>query len=144
MISPVLNTSSAAVAAYLNGEKSAIQNCTKCIVDVRDVALAHILALKKNSWGKRHLLVGGCPSWEEIVECSVRSLPKECASSVRERIPTTVSDDTPKPSLGTNPPHPTLYDCSQAEEALGMKFRGVDEMVAETVSSLFKWGHVNA
>ena len=40
MLQPELNTSSAAVYSYVSGSRSDIQNCTKSIVDVKDVAAA--------------------------------------------------------------------------------------------------------
>lgn len=44
MLNKSLNTSSGAVAAYLTGKKTEIENSVKTVVDVRDCAEAHIAA----------------------------------------------------------------------------------------------------
>ena len=91
--------------------------------------------------GKRGIfLVGGCPSWEEISsELRAWAEAKGYAKAV-SRIPTTVSSEVAKPSLGAPPPHVTPYDCSRAENILGIKFKGTKEMVHGTVQSLVSWG----
>ena len=69
---PHFNTSCAALVGYIDGTKLEIENGTKAIVDVRDVAEAHIIAALDKSfrlkcWGQRTLLIGACPSWVEIL-----------------------------------------------------------------------------
>jgi nucleoside-diphosphate-sugar epimerase len=144
MLQRSVNTSSNAVLSYLNGSRSEIDNCTKCCVAVEDVALAHILAYERSEeveiWGKRFLLVGSCSSWQEI--CKVlRGI--EYAEGSRVEIPTRVSDVVGPPGLGANPPLSTPYDVTRAESLLGMKFRGLQEMLCGTVMSLEKFGHLN-
>ena len=142
MLQPQLNTSSGSVASYLNGEKAEIVNCTKCIVDVRDVALAHILALQNDkSWGNRHLLVSDCPHWKEIVAVVTEAVPAE-AQQLRERLPKSVSKEVGPAALGAPPPHTTPFNVSRAKE-LGVSFRSTKEMVSATVKSLLKWGLVS-
>jgi nucleoside-diphosphate-sugar epimerase len=120
MLPPALNTSSGAVLSYLDGSKTLIQNCTKCVVSVEDVALAHVLAFEQGQvdpnkvYGQRYLLVGGCPSWAQVA----RVLSKWALShtSVPLPIPTIVDPNLPPIGLGAVPPNATLYDVSRAEE----------------------------
>jgi alcohol dehydrogenase (NADP+) len=145
MLQPALNTSSKAVLTYLTGERSEIQNCTKCIVDVRDVAEAHVCAVALHEddadagvWGRRHLLVGGCPSWAEIATALRDWAPTE---ELKARVPTAVEAAVGKPGLGANPPHATPFNVRRAECVLGLgRHKGVEEMVRATAESLQKWG----
>ena len=146
MLQPTpVNTSSNAVLSYLNGSRTEIDNCTKCCVAVEDVALAHVLAYERGEsekpeiWGKRFLLVGSCSSWKEMCDV-LRGMEYEEGSNVE--IPTVVSDVVGPPGLGANPPNVTPYDVSRAENLLGMKFQGVEEMLRGTVMSLEKFGHL--
>jgi len=136
MLQPSLNTSSAAVLSYLNGEKKEIDNAQKTVVDVRDVALAHVLAFEKEAAG-RFLLIGKCVSWEEV--CGVlRKIEPDNKS-----IPTKVSTKVGAASYGAPPPHKTLFSCRKAENELGLKFHSVEDMVEGTVSSLKKHGYLS-
>ena len=138
-LQPALNTSNGAIAKYLTGDKAEIDNATKCIVDVRDVAAAHVAALSTgNGWGKRHLLVGGCPSWAKILDIARDALPAHIA----DRIPKTVSKSVGKPALGAPPPFETPFDVSRAERDLGLNFRSTNEMVRASVNTLLEWKHV--
>jgi nucleoside-diphosphate-sugar epimerase len=133
MLQPELNTSSAAVLRFLKGNVEKIPNETKCIVDVRDVAAAHVLAVDSDAAsGKRCLLVGGSPSFQEIVGFIRDCCPEE----LKAGIPTEVSEKVGPTTLGAPPPHPTLYDCSQAA-SIGLEtFISVADMVQASVESL--------
>ncbi len=148
MLQPTLNTSSGAVLSYLSGERDDIQNCTKCIVDVSDVAMAHVLAAKRPAydedvWGKRYLLVGGCPSWTTIAG-HLREWAGEqvgrFAEILQARVPTRTSTTVGAPALGANPPNATPFDCSRATRILGLQFTDTREMVRKTANSLKEWG----
>eukprot|EP00470_Lotharella_oceanica_P015775 CAMPEP_0170178984 /NCGR_PEP_ID=MMETSP0040_2-20121228/15772_1 /TAXON_ID=641309 /ORGANISM="Lotharella oceanica, Strain CCMP622" /LENGTH=329 /DNA_ID=CAMNT_0010422737 /DNA_START=84 /DNA_END=1070 /DNA_ORIENTATION=+ len=135
MLQPGLNTSSAAVLSYLNGEKSEIDNAQKTVVDVRDVALAHVLAFEKEANG-RFLLIGKCVSYEEVCDVLRKAEPDN------KSIPTKVSTKMGSASYGAPPPHKTLFSCRKAEEELGLKFHSVKDMLEATVSSLKKHGYL--
>ena len=148
MLQPALNTSSKAVLSYLTGQRSEIQNCTKCVVDVRDVAEAHVCAVALHEddadagvWGHRHLLVSACPAWKDIASVLRDWAPSE---EIKARVPTNVETAIGKPGLGANPPHATPFDVHRAECILGLgRHRGVEEMVRGTAESLQKLGFLS-
>jgi nucleoside-diphosphate-sugar epimerase len=64
---PHLNTSSQSIVEYMDGSHRLIQNGYRCVVDVRDVAEAHIIPIENDvGWGRRFLLFGGAPHFQEI------------------------------------------------------------------------------
>ena len=96
------------------------------IVDVRDVARAHVLALdvpRKEFEEKRYLLVGGILAWKEAAALlhEVRGLttlkPEEF-------------DDLPGPVSN--------YDTSKAEQELGVKFIHPKDTMIAAVDSLLE------
>ena len=134
---PHFNTSCAALVGYLDGTKSEIENGTKAIVDVRDVAEAHVIAaldksLRLKCWGQRTLLIGACPTWVDILKEVKAVAPKDA------EIPTKVSSEIKKQSLGAPPPHPTLYDGSRGEALLGRPLRGTKDATRTTILSLIE------
>ena len=142
-----LNTSSGVILSYLDGSRDLIQNCTKCVVDVQDVALAHIKAYEigvtnpKLVYGKRYLLVGGCPKWSEITE-----IIQSWATSINKPhlpIPSRVDLKIPPSGLGADAPNKTLYDCARAENILGIRFTSVEKMVNNTCVSLLRLGYLD-
>ncbi|XP_047176285.1 phenylacetaldehyde reductase-like [Vigna umbellata] len=67
LLQPVLNTSSAAVLNLINGSPT-FKNVTLGFVDVRDVALAHVLAYESASANGRYLLVDRVAHYSDIVK----------------------------------------------------------------------------
>ena len=106
------------------------------MVDVRDVAQAHILCYENAGAEGRFLCIGDCPSWSEVCDVLREIVPDAAA-----QIPTELDPNLPPASLGAPPPHRTLSDCSKLE-ALGLKFRDAKEMVAGTVAGLREFGHL--
>jgi nucleoside-diphosphate-sugar epimerase len=138
MLQPTLNTSSMSILAYLKGKKKEIANEAKAIVDVRDVALAHVLALENSTASGRYLCIGDCPSWSDVVDEMKRLAPTAAAA----KLPTEVSKRLPSPALGAPAPHKTLYDCSRIESLGLVQFRDYAEQVAGTIGSLQAHGHM--
>lgn len=99
-------------------------------VDVRDLALAHVLAIEKpEAAGQRFLLSSGQYSNRDIVECIREAFPE-----LRDGLPT--GEEALK--TGDFPPagHWYGWDCTKAEEVLGISFRSLKECVVDTVNSL--------
>lgn len=140
---PHFNTSCAALVGYMDGTKSEIENGTKAIVDVRDVAEAHVLAaldfsFRLSCWGQRTLLIGACSKWIDIVNEMKTVAPKD------SKIPSKVSSTCGKQSLGAPPPYPTLYDGTRAVKLLGRPLRGMSEMTCAAVKSMIENGFVKS
>lgn len=134
---PHLNTSSSAVVVYIDGSMSEIPNACKTIVDVRDVAEAHVAALDSiEAFGKRFLLIGGSPHSREIADAARDALPED----LKKNVPTKLSESFPPQVMGPAPPRPVLYDASPSEKILGLTYKSTAEMVGSSVRSLLENG----
>ncbi|KZT58723.1 NAD(P)-binding protein [Calocera cornea HHB12733] len=91
-------------------------------VDVRDVALAHVLALQKEAAGGERIIVSaGYYAWQDLYD----ELGK---------VPTPLPD-TPKGVPSSTRAPPLVYSSEKAETILGIKFRNLGESAYETVVS---------
>lgn len=134
---PHLNTSQAAVVGYMDGDMTELENACKSVVDVRDVAEAHVAALEHpEAFGRRFLLIAGSPHHSEIANAVRNALPDE----LKGNVPTTVSSSLPPAVMAAPAPHPVLYDASPSEQILGIKYISVDEMVRASVETLLSNG----
>jgi nucleoside-diphosphate-sugar epimerase len=97
-------------------------------VDVRDLALAHVLAIEKlEAAGQRFLLSPGQYSNKDIVECIRETFPE-----LRDGLPT---GDALK--SGDFPPTGWYgYDNTKSKEVLGISYRPLKECIVDTVNSL--------
>jgi len=133
---PHLNTSSGTVAAFVNGGLPKIPNAHMSCVDVRDVAEAHVRALEtEGSWGRRFLLVGATPSFEEVGKLVRTALPE----LLKQRVPTEMMAELPPPMFGAPPPARSWYDCAPSKEVLGLEYTPLPTTVEDTVEALL--GH---
>jgi len=121
-----INTSTNLLLAYVNGSKTEIPNSTTGIVDVRDVALAHVLAYEGLPGAQgRYILMQGSYPWELICEM-LRKLYPDLP------IPTKIAEGSP----------PTPMKVSNARtQSLGIPFStSIEEILAATVSSFKEHG----
>lgn len=140
LFEPRLNQSSAFLAAYANGTARSLPAKGKCLVDVRDVAMAHVLACAggagrprlsidgsgRQTHPERYLLVAGSMPWRAIGEVIRAALPRGAP------VPTEV--DPGPPSL------PQAL-CSQAASyRLGVRYRPMEVSIGEAVQSYLEWG----
>ncbi|KAL4949470.1 hypothetical protein BDW69DRAFT_188270 [Aspergillus filifer] len=97
-------------------------------VDVRDLALAHVLAIEKpEAGGKRFLVSPGQYSNKEIAEIIADEFPE-----LRDGLP---AGDALK--AGDCPPTGWYgYDSSKSVEVLGVNYRSFKECIVDTVNSL--------
>ena len=128
-----LNTSSAAIIQYMDGTHKKIQNGVRCVVDVRDVAEAHITPITQDKgWGKRFLLFGGAPHFKETASYVKKALEEngsDAAKGLIGNVPTEVDEKLQPTVMGPSADKPLLFDNSPAEKELGIKFRSVEDMV---------------
>jgi nucleoside-diphosphate-sugar epimerase len=97
-------------------------------VDVRDLALAHVLAAEKQAaGGKRFFITAGYFSNKEIAEIIKEEFP-DLASKLPEG-KALENGDYPKEM-------PYKYDNSRTVNELGIKFRTLKESIVDTVKSL--------
>mmetsp|Transcript_36889 Transcript_36889/g.119974 ORF Transcript_36889/g.119974 Transcript_36889/m.119974 type:complete len:340 (-) Transcript_36889:52-1071(-) len=134
---PHLNTSQNTIVGMMDGSLSQLDNSCKSIVDVRDVAEAHVAAITTGSgWGERFLLIGATPHQAEIADAVREALP----AGMKANVPTSVSAVLGPPVMAQSPPNPVLYDASPSERLLGIKYRSTKEMVQQSVASLLANG----
>ena len=138
---PHLNTSQNTIVSMLDGSLKVCENACKSIVDVRDVAEAHVAALETgNGWGKRFRMVGASPHFSEIAQFVREAVPE----AMKANVPSAVSDTLPPTVIAQSPPNPVLYDASPSEQLLGIKYRGTKEMVDTYVASLLENGFTSS
>ena len=139
-----LNTSSALLVQYMDGTRNEIQNGVRCVVDVRDVAEAHIAPIEKDTgWGKRYLLFVGAPHFKETASFVKKALKvngSEIAKGLLSNVPTEINERLEPTIMGPPADKPLLYDTRPAQEELGIKFRSVDEMITSSVNELLANG----
>lgn len=125
-----LNTSNQRIRDLMTGagKYSCPPTGNHLFVDVRDLALAHVLAAEKEeAAGQRFFMVGGMFSNKEIAEIIAESFPE-----LRENLPT---GDALKP--GDYPAGGSYgFDNSKAKEVLGISFRPLKESIVDAVKSL--------
>ncbi len=152
-IVPRLNASHSLFVSATNGETPGIIDLHFPMVDVRDVARAHIMAMENPEAAGRYLCSAGTRSMRQNIE-----LLKEAGFGDRYKLPSLpldnalgnvlvrlVSRTQPKGirdfisrSLG----HTYELDTSKIRTELGLEFRDVDQSVIDTMTSLENWGHL--
>ncbi|KAF2135654.1 uncharacterized protein K452DRAFT_346791 [Aplosporella prunicola CBS 121167] len=125
-----LNTSNQRIRDLITGAAKAACPPTgnHLFVDVRDLALAHALAVESPAAaGQRFFLVGGKFSNKEIVQIIAAEFPE-----LRAKLP---EGDALKP--GDYPERGSYgFDSSKAKEVLGLSFRPLRDSVVDAVRSL--------
>jgi len=128
-----LNTSNQRIRDLLSG--AAKNRCPPTgnylFVDVRDLGLAHVLAVEKEAaGGKRFFAVSSHFSNAEISEIIGEEFPQ-----YKDRLPT---GDALKP--GECPADVYGFDNTRAREILGVPFRPLRESIVDAVKSLLPLG----
>ena len=125
-----LNTSNQRTRDLMTGaaKKSCPPTINYLFVDVRDLALAHVLAAEKDeAGGKRSLIAGGNFCNKEIAEIIGEEFPE-----LKENLPT---GDALQPS--TYPEKGTYgFDNARSKDVLGLTYRSLRESIVDTVESL--------
>ncbi|KAG0537128.1 hypothetical protein BDA96_03G121500 [Sorghum bicolor] len=128
MLQPTLNLTLSGVATYMKGTKKAYSNAVGAYVDVRDVALAHILVYEDVSTHGRYLCIGDMLHQSEFLQMMRELFPQYPI--------TTKCKDENKPVI-----KPYKFS-TQRLSALGMKFTPLKESLYNTVVSLQENGHI--
>jgi dihydroflavonol-4-reductase len=152
-IVPRLNQSHSVFVSATNGEIPGIIDLHYPIVDVRDVARAHILAMENREAAGRYLCSAETRSMRQNFE-----LLKEAGFGERYKLPSLPLDnavgslfvklvfrtqpkgtrDFVRSSLGRE----YELDTSKIRTELGLEFRDADQTVIDTMTSLENWGHL--
>ncbi|CAJ1397325.1 unnamed protein product [Effrenium voratum] len=137
---PHLNTSASALVGYVDGSIQEIENACKTVVDVRDVAKAHVEAIRRDVAGRRFLLIGGSPHFKEVANYIRDALPED----MKAKVPTKVSEKLGPTVLGPPPPLSVAYDVAPTEKLLGIHFTPVREQVRSMVQTMLENGFSSA
>ncbi|KAF9813505.1 hypothetical protein IEO21_05542 [Rhodonia placenta] len=108
--------------SVLKGSKDPKQLSTigSCWIDVRDLAEAHVLAIKKEEAGSNRIIISEGPwKWQDWIVAA-----REAGVSPP------VSDDSYEPSKAV---HHILYDTTKAAKLLGLKYRSIKESTRDSI-----------
>jgi len=119
-LQPTLNTSTEFILAYINGSKNAIDNATRPVTDVRDVATAHMLLLEKEEAKGRYLCICQIMHAEFISKTLLKLFPERSAFIPKE-IGFTDEKDTG-----------FLFTCDKLKK-LGFSFTAPEETIKDTI-----------
>ncbi|XP_011080359.1 cinnamoyl-CoA reductase 1 [Sesamum indicum] len=121
ILQPTLNTSSAVILSMLNGAETYL-NRTYGVVNVKDVANAHILAFENPSANGRYILAESVAHFSRLVEI------------LRELYPT-----LPIPEKCEDDKFAPMHQLSREKaESIGVEFISLRESLKETVESLIE------
>jgi dihydroflavonol-4-reductase len=150
---PGLNTSARTLAGLTNGLWPGIVDIQWVIVDVRDLAIAHRLAMEVPGASGRYLTGAAVTSMREVVE-----LLRGNGWAERYRLPRISLDNKvgnalvrlaanfQKPGTGsylkTHVGGVFRVDNSKIREELGIEFRDPDQTVLDAMADLERWGHL--
>jgi dihydroflavonol-4-reductase len=150
---PQLNTSNRVIAGMTTGLWPGVLELQWVVVDVRDVALAHIRAMETVSASGRYLTGAAVRTMRQVVD-----LLRENGWGEKYRLPSISLDNgfgsflvgiaanLQKPGtrsyLKTHVGGEFRIDNSKVREGLGIEFRDVDQTILDTMADLEKWGHL--
>ncbi|KAH9832389.1 nad dependent epimerase [Teratosphaeria destructans] len=122
-----LNSSSVDIYRFVNGSTKEVPSTDfPAFVDVRDVAQAHIKAYEKpEAANQRYFTTGGNFTYQEVVDIIHEHFPE-------------LKEKTPVGEAGEKGPKVFKVDTSKAQKELGIKFRGLEEVIVDTVRGLLK------
>lgn len=123
-----LNTSCVMVRNLLDGTMKSVNKMSLGYVDVKDVALAHILGMEKqNAKGNRYIVSAERMNWVELTQFLIEKYPKF-------KIDVTYDTKTEFPE----------YEISNSKsiKELGMNYRKKEEYIDELIQSLIKFNHL--
>ena len=147
-----LNPSNQVIADLLKGAFPAVLRLVFGFVDVRDVALAHRLALERPAAHGRYVCAAETRSMAEVVAllrrsgCADSKLPKLRLDNALGNVVAKLSSLTQPSGVGsyirTHVGRTVRFDNSAIRRDLGIAFRDVDASILATATDVKRWGHV--
>jgi len=153
-LAPSLNESTGVLAGYTTRQYPGILSLRYGLVDARDVAAAHRLAIETDGASGRYLCTAGVWSMREVVEVA-RASDLNLAHLPSIPLDNTVGNLLVKAAAAFQHPGARSYlrtnigrnfeiDTSRIRSELGMTFRSVEATIVETYRDLRRWGHIKA
>jgi len=146
-----VNTSNNNFLMLLAGKFPAIMDLAWPLVDVRDVAVAHLLAMKNDEAAGRYICYNVTLEMKVVVEYlkhdySAYKLPTaklDCGLGTHiVKFMAKFQDEGTKTYLRTNLKTFPQFDNSKIKQGLGVEFRDVYQTINETCEYLINGGHV--
>ena len=158
-LSPALNSTNQIFADLFKGRYPAIIGLTWSLVDVRDVALAHVLAMTTPRAKGRYLCAAATLSMRDLVPLVAqhaianeggngKKLPRRRLDGAFGNflVRTILSRFQPRGSgsyLRTHIGRTYQFDTTRVRRELGLTFRPVEGSIRDTLDDLARWGHVS-
>jgi len=152
-----VNTSNQIFVDMITGKYPGCVALAWGIVDVRDVALAHLLAMTTPRAKGRYVCAAGTMSMREVVDVLVakgygdkfpnlgklaRRHLDGALGSLLVRLGSFTQPKGARSYLKTNLGRVPRFDNAKIKAELGMTFRPLPQTLADTVDDLARWGHV--
>ncbi len=151
-LSPELNTSNRVLADLMNGVYPGIVTFAWGFVDVRDVALAHVLAMTAAAAKGRYLCAAETLTLRELVgvlrgsRFGPAQLPSRALDSAMGTMLVKLSSYFQPKGVGsylrTHVGRIPRFDNGKIRRDLALPFRDVRETILETLEDLDRWGHL--
>ncbi|EDQ88984.1 uncharacterized protein MONBRDRAFT_32562 [Monosiga brevicollis MX1] len=130
MLQPSMNTSSQVLADFLTGAHKVVPSGFITLVDVRDVAAAHVAAYENKQATGRYLLIADCPAWRDLMPV-MRDAMKDTAHV--QHLPTEIGDPATEPKSRYNGAKRGFS--SDKARSLPLTFRSTEESVRDHLLS---------
>jgi len=151
--SPGVNTSNQLFVDLLKGTYPGIMNLTWGFVDVRDVALAHVLAMETPSAKGRYICAAETIAMRDVVALLAekgwgegRKLPKlglDCAiGDFTVKVSSYLQPKGVGSYLRTHVGRVPRFDHGKIERELGLHFKPVPQSILDTLEDLKQWKHI--
>ncbi len=151
-LSAAINVSNQIFVDLLTGVFPGIIRLTWGVVDVRDVALAHVRAMTAPAASGRYVCACGTIAMRDVVGLLARSgfdrhkLPRIGLDSVfgdyAARLGAVFQPRGVRQYLATHIGRVPLFDNRKIKRDLAMEFRPLETTILDTVGDLVRWGHV--
>lgn len=151
-LTPQLNTSNAIIVDLLAGKYPGIIDLTWGMVDVRDVALAHLRAVETPAASGRYLCAGDTVTMREVVgllrglDVPGQRLPSlsldNPVGSLLVRLMSYTQPGGVGSYLRSHVGRAPRYDTARIRRDLGISFRDIRQSIVDTVADMTRWGHV--
>lgn len=153
-LTKALNTSNKVIADLLNGVYPGIVGITWGIVDVRDVADAHVRAMDARAAAGRYLCVAGSMSMREMTTLLRANgyqgyrLPAIGLDNPIGNVVVKLASYLQSAGVGqylrTHVGRVPRFDNAKVQRDLGLQFRPLEETVLDAAADVVRWDHATA
>jgi len=146
-----VNTSNQLFADLFHGKYPGILDLNWGMVDVRDVARSHVLAMKNHEATGRFICCAGNRTMEHVIKLLSSKYPHATlpclnmsggAGNFVVKLASHFQDAGTGSYLRTNIGKPILSDNSKIRRELGIEFRNLDDSILDTVADLMTRGFI--